>query len=91
MLFRVLNKKWGFIWFLSHASSASVFLNFQDEYFVDDLVNLKVYYDNDEYVGLVKDVILMPKPTKDLLEIIDIIKWKSFQDEGSFLEGGIYN
>ena len=69
-----INEVTNFIGFDIYAAREDNPILNNDEYFVDDLVNLKVYYDNDEYVGKVKDVILMPKPTKDLLEIITMDK-----------------
>lgn len=40
-----------------------------DEMYVDDLIGLKVYNQNDEYLGIVNDIISIP--SNDIIEVID--------------------
>ncbi len=41
----------------------------EDEMYVDDLIGLKVYNQNEEYLGIVNDIISIP--SNDILEVID--------------------
>lgn len=41
----------------------------EDEMYVDDLIGLKVYNQNDEYLGIVNDIISIP--SNDIIEVID--------------------
>lgn len=41
----------------------------EDEMYVDDLIGLKVFNQNDEYLGIVNDIISIP--SNDIIEVID--------------------